>query len=35
MIKGALLYGGFVYLLSGNFALKKKPFQYEEKPIDF
>ena len=27
MIQSALLYGGFVYLLSGNLALQKKPFQ--------
>jgi hypothetical protein len=35
MIRGAVVYGGFMYLLSGGLFAKKEPFQYEERPIDF
>jgi hypothetical protein len=35
MLKGALLYGGLVYMLNGNFMPKKQPFQFEEQRVDF
>jgi hypothetical protein len=37
MLKGAVLYGGMMYLLSGSGGIggKKEPFQYKEQPIDF
>jgi hypothetical protein len=35
MLRGAVLYGGFMYLLSGGLRQKKEPFQYQEEKIDF
>ena len=38
MLRGALVYGGLMYLLSGNLRLggpRQRPFQYEEKAIEF
>jgi len=35
MLKGAVMYGGLMYLLSGNLMEKKQPFQYTEETIDF
>ena len=35
MIRGAIMYGGLMYLLSGNLTEKKQPFQYMEETIDF
>ena len=35
MLKGAVMYGGLMYLLSGNLMEKKQPFQYTEEKIDF
>ena len=35
MLKGAIMYGGLMYLLSGNLMEKKQPFQYTEETIDF
>ena len=35
MVQKAFVYGGIMYLLSGNLMEKKEPFQYTEEPIDF
>ena len=35
MVRGAVVYGGIMYLLSGNLMEKKEPFQYQEEPVDF
>ena len=35
MIRGAIMYGGLMYLLSGGLGSKKEPFQYQEKPVEF
>lgn len=35
MLKGAVIYGGIVYLLYGGAMGKKQPFQYKEQPIEF
>lgn len=34
MLKGAFIYGGMMYLLSGKLMEKKGPFQYTEETID-
>jgi len=35
MLRGAVLYGGLVYLLSGNVlgGSQRQPFQYEEQQV--
>jgi hypothetical protein len=35
MVRGAVMYGGLVYLLSGNMFEKKQPFEYTEEKLDF
>ena len=35
MVQKAIVYGGIMYLLSGNLMEKKEPFQYTEETIDF
>ena len=37
MLRGALLYGGLVYLLSGNLlgGGTRQPFEYEEQAVEF
>ena len=35
MVSKAIMYGGIMYLLSGNLMEKKEPFQYMEETVDF
>jgi hypothetical protein len=35
MVKGALLYGGGIYLLSGGMGGKQKLQQYTDEPVAF
>ena len=37
MLRGAVLYGGLMYLVSGNLigGNRRKPFQYEEEVVEF
>jgi hypothetical protein len=35
MVKGAVTYGGLMYVLSGNMFAKKEAFKYEDRPIEF
>ena len=35
MLRGAIIYGGLVYMLSGGMRSKKEPFEYKEQPIEF
>jgi hypothetical protein len=35
MLKGALLYGGMIYLISGGIGSKRPLDQYTEQPVEF
>lgn len=35
MVRGAVIYGGLVYMLSGGLRSKKEPFEYQEQPLEF
>lgn len=37
MLRGAVLYGGLMYLLSGNVlgGSRRRPFEYEEQTVEF
>ena len=35
MLRGAVVYGGLMYLLSGNLRLRKDPSAYQEEHLDF
>jgi len=35
MLRGAVIYGGLMYLLSGNLSLRKDPSAYQEERLDF
>jgi hypothetical protein len=35
MVKGAALYGGGIYLLSGGFGGNQQLQQYTEQPVEF
>jgi hypothetical protein len=34
MLRGAILYGGMIYVFSGSMGTKR-PLYFEEKPVDF